>query len=216
MKIFLQLAAPIFFLASSFSHAQIQKSLIGFQGTPWGSSIAAVKAKFPNAKEVDFCKLLTGTPNNYQSYKSMMEKTNSNCISLNIENYQIEGMKFYADFSFDPQGRLTYVTLTHSNKQAENANYVADCTSVYKRISHLLESRYGEAVIVTNADEVGKEYTSYAVKGWTPLPSEVWVANLSGNKFINRIATELNKPVLDVCKVTINYSRKVPSEAYKL
>jgi uncharacterized protein YxeA len=203
-------------LASPLSHAQIQKSLIGFQGTPWGSSIAAVKAKFPNAKESDFCKLMAGTSNNYQSLKKRMADSNSNCISLNIDNYQIEGTKFYVEFTFDPQGRLTYVTLNYTNKQSENANYVADCTSVYNRITHLLESRYGDAMIVTNADDFGKDYTSYAVKGWSPLPSEVWVANLSGDKFINKIATELNKPVLDVCKVRINYSRKVPSEAYKL
>ena len=216
MKLFLKLAAVVLFLASPFSHAQIQKSLIGFQGTPWGSSIATVKAKFPSAKEFDTCKMFSSTKNNYEALKSEAKSSNSSCQYLKIEDYVIEGLKFSAAFNFDTQNKLTFVTLTYLRQQIESENYASECTAAYNRISVLLESRYGDYSNVNNLDDFGKDYERYSIKAWAPLPSEVWVANLSGDKFINKMATELNKPVLDVCKVKINYSRKVPSEAYKL
>ena len=198
------------------ANAQTQKSLVGFQGVPWGSGISTVKAKFPNAKEEDFCKLMSGTTNNYQSLKSKMREDNASCINLYIEDYSIEGLKFYAQFTFDPQNRLTYVTLAFKKRQSETQDYIAECTSAFNKIARLLEARYGEDSFVKNADEFSKSYSNYAVKAWSPLPSEVWIANLSGDKFLKRMAIELNKPESDVCKVQINYSKKVSHEASKL
>lgn len=70
MKSFVMLATVAVWAISTVSNAQVQKSLIGFQGVPWGSSISAVKSKFPNAVEQDVCRMVTGTSNNHQSFKS--------------------------------------------------------------------------------------------------------------------------------------------------
>lgn len=216
MKRLINVCLSLILLTPLLSSAQVQKSLIGFQGLPWGSSISTVKAKFPNAKEQDFCKLMSGTANNYQSLKSRMRENNSSCINLYIADYSIEGLKFYAEFTFDPQNRLTYVTLAFKKRQSETQDYIAECTSAFSKMARLLEARYGEDSFIKNADEFSKAYSTYAVKGWSPLPSEVWIANLSGDKFLKSMALELNKPESDVCKVQINYSKKVSDEAFKL
>jgi hypothetical protein len=203
-------------LASSPLRAQPQKSLIGFQGLAWGSSIAAVKSKFPQAKEIDFCKSMSGTANNYQSLKSMMAENNTGCINLAIENYMIDGIKFYAEWDFDSKGRLKHVNLKYIKAQSESQDYLSECTSAFNRVVTLLESRYGEYSLASNADELGKYYASYLVKAWSPLPSEVWVANLSGDKILKQTASATNKPESDICRVQIRYSKKVSDEASKL
>ena len=216
MMSILNLAAAILLLAPALLSAQPQKSLVGFQGIPWGSGIGVVKSKFPNAQEFDFCKSFTDSKSDYEALKSKTKAKNSNCVVIKMENYVIDGVMFYVQFSFDAQGKLTYVTLTHSRAQSESASYIAECTTAYNRVSALLESRYGEYSNVNNATDFGADYASYAVKAWVPLPSEVWIANLSGDKFLKKMATEFNKPESDICKVKINYSKKVPSEASKL
>lgn len=201
---------------SELSMAQTQKSLIGFQGVPWGTSISIVKEKFPNSKYRDVCKDYVHPTNTYDSIKKNLNELNSSCQTLNIDNYLVDGIKFHLKLAFDAQNKLNLVTLTFNKEQTVGDSYVAECTSVYNRISGLLEARYGGQISVANPEDVGSNYTNYSVKGWLPLPSEVWIANLSGDKLLKRLSEISDKPASDLCMVKVNYSKKVSSEALKL
>ena len=198
------------------SSGQTQKTLIGFQGIPWGSSIQTIKTKFQNAKEEDFCKSRSDTDKNYQSLKKSLNEKNLSCISLKQYPYEIDGIKFTVAFSMDSTNRLKSVELTFGKAQDDNKNYIFECTSVFNRVSHLLEARYGTSIVVGNIDEFGKDYLNYSAKSWLPFPTQVWIAKLSGDRFLKSLATSLNKPESDACKVIINYSRSIPDEASKL
>jgi len=203
-------------LSTMLTFGQVQKSLVGFQSIPWGSGTSVVKAKFPNAKEQDFCKLFSATKNNYQELKNKFNEENSGCIQVTDANYNIEGLKFYAEFRFDPQNKLNEVTLTLSRKQSEVPDYLSECNSAYNRIATLLDTKYGPYITVANLDEFSKSYTTYAAKSWLPMPTEIWVGNFSGDKFLKSMSTELNKPESDICKVKVHYSKRISDAANKL
>jgi len=211
---FIFLFSNVLFIQPLFG--QTQKSLTGFQGLAWGSSIPNVLGKFPNAKQKDICKDLSHATNSYEAVKKKINEDNLGCISIHLDNYVVDGIKFRANFSFDISNKLKHVNLIYAKEQAEGDGYIVECNSVYDRISNLLEARYGESIGVKNIDEFGKNYSKYSVKAWLPLPTEVWIANLSGDKFLKSLRSTSNKIEPDICQVKINYSRKVSKEAEKL
>jgi hypothetical protein len=217
MKIFFINIFSIFALMiSGLSMAQTQKSLVGFQGVPWGSSISTVRERFPNSKQRDVCKDLANSTNSYDSAKKNLTEDNSSCQILNVDSYMIDGIKFHLKFGFDAQNKLSFAVLDFRREQALSDKYISECISVYDRISRLLDTRYGNPISNLDTQNFAKDFDRYSVKAWLPLPSEVWVANLSGDKFLKRLAEISNKSESDACVVKVHYTKRVSNEALKL
>lgn len=203
-------------IVSGSSIAQTQKSLIGFQGLPWGSTIKIASAKFPNSQQKDVCKAIADSASNYESVKKSLNEENTSCQALFIDKYMVDGINFNLKLGFDALNKLSFVTLTYRKEQSLGDGYVLECTSVYDRMSRLLEARYGEHIGVINTQGFAKDYDKYSVKAWLPLPSEIWIANLSGDRLLKRLAEISKKSESDVCMVKIHYTKKVSNEALKL
>jgi len=188
-------------------NAQTQKSLIGFQGIPWGSSMGAVKAKFPQAKEIDYCKafdsLKGSSRTDGKSVRQRFQEEDSNCVHLFVENYSVSaGVNYDLAFYFTQAGRLEQAYLSKYFAQENNAGYLYDCTSMFDRTNSLLTINYGYGVDPKNADEMKSGYRNIAAKLWVPMPTEIALKRMWG--FIYSI--DENKP--DLCKVAILYSKR--------
>jgi len=187
--------------------AQAQKPLIGFQGLPWGSSMATVKAKFPQAKELDYCKAFDGVKgSNKTDGKSMRQRfqeEDSNCVHLYVGNYSVStGVNYDLAFYFTQAGRLEQVYLSKYFRQEDNAGYLSDCTSMFDRTNSLLTINYGYGVDPKNANEMKSSYRNISAKLWVPMPTEIILKRQWG--FI--LSMDENKP--DLCQVDVLYSKR--------
>ena len=194
-------------LMPALSIAQTLKSLVGFQGIPWGSSMGAVKAKFPQAKEIDYCKpfdsLKGGSRTDGKSMRQRFQEEDSNCVHLYIGNYSVSaGVNYDLSFYFTQAGRLEQVYLSKYFRQEDNAGYLSDCASMFDRTNSLLTINYGYGVDPKNANEMKSSYRNIAVKLWVPMPTEIILKRQWGFALL----MDESKP--DLCQVDILYSKR--------
>jgi hypothetical protein len=184
--------------------AQIQKSLVGFQGIPWGTPLSQVKSKFKNAKLFDQCE-------SSEELKSLAKQENRNCKMLNSD-YVVDGTVFNQTFIFDDLQGLKRVELQRQESNYKNPNYTDElCNQLFTRLEHLLSSRYGVSVGVSNSEPLlfwgRSEYLA-----WLPLPTEIFIAK----SFESKHPMTKRDPDHKRCEVYISYSPRVSSEAKKL
>ena len=187
--------------------AQTQKSLIGFQGIPWGSSMGAVKSKFPQATEIDYCKafdsLKVDNQTDGKSMRQRFQEEDSNCVHLYVKNYSVStGVNYDLSFYFTQAGRLEQVNLSKYFKQIDDSNYLSDCKSMYDRTNSLLAINYGYGADPTNASEMKSTYKNIVAKLCVPMPTEIVLKRQWEFKY----ATDVNMP--DLCQVEVLYSKR--------
>lgn len=200
MKLLLTLTLLFPLLAS----AQNIKSLVGFQSVPWGSPMGAVKAKFPQAKEVDLCKAFDKVESSGKSMRQRLKEEDSNCVHLNIENYNVSGSVSYdLSFYFNQAGRIEQVNLSKYFRQEDNPGYLTDCTALFDRTDSLLAINYGTGITPRNSNEMQSGYKNIAAKLWIPMPTEIVLKRQWGHNFL----VDANKP--DLCQVNVIYSKRV-------
>ena len=192
------------FLGQAVALAQIQKSLVGFQDIPWGTSFKQVKSKFKNTKIIDQC-------GSSKELKSLAKKEDRNCQILTAE-YFVDGTVFDQTFIFDASQGLKRIELQHSESNYENTSYTDDlCNQLFSRVEYLLDTRYGPSMGVSNSEPrlfwARSEYLA-----WLPLPTEIFIAkSFESNHPISKLSPDLKS-----CEVLINYSPRVSSQAKKL
>lgn len=207
MNIKIILIIAVLIMAPSLLNAQTQKSLIGFQGIPWGSSMSAVKSKFPQATEIDYCKAFDGlkvdNKSNGKTMRQRFKEEDSNCVHLYVKNYSVSsGVDYDLSFYFTQASRLEQVNLSKYFKQIDNSNYLSDCTSMYDRTNSLLAINYGYGADPTNTNEMKSSYKNIVAKLWVPMPTEIVLKRQWEFKY----ATDVNMP--DLCQVEILYSKR--------
>jgi hypothetical protein len=214
-KLILGIAAATYV---GFTFSQPQKTLIGFQNIPWGSSVDAIKAKFPNAKKGDICKVITSNQADYLQYQKNLSADNVSCSYLYVEKYDIQGDEYLLSFDLDRQNKLAFVSLTLRRQENVSQNYINECNTAYLKAARLLESRYGEGFVPLNISDFSKDYVHNTALGWTPLPTEIWIANRSGHKLTRdlRGISEDKSVGKDFCIVKVNYSNRSSGAASKL
>ena len=184
-----------------FSIAQTQKSLVGFQGMPWGSSMSAVRSKFPEAKEFNLCKALASDAEWLKKIQTQFKDKDLNCSSLSIDPYAINGVSYKATFSFSNSGKLENVAIFNDYPQADNSKYLTDCDASYKRLSTAVGINYGSSFPISNPND-GTGYSSAEGVIWVLPPTQITVIK----SWNFNIAKDLNKP--DTCRVAVDYSRR--------
>lgn len=203
IKIILILAGLL--LAPALANAQTQKSLIGFQGIPWGSSMASVKAKFPQVKEIDYCKVFDKiAPNSGEkTIRQRFKEEDSNCVHLLFEDYIVApDVNFNLAFYFTRAGALEQVFLSRYFKQEGNSGYLSDCIALFDRTNSLLNINYGLGVNPSNSSEIKRSYDSVVTKIWLPLPTEI----LLNRNWDIKLSKGNNMP--DLCEVNVMYSKR--------
>ena len=83
-----------------------QKQLHGFQNIPWESSMGFVKSKFPQVKEIDWCKIFALGTNDLKKRQLEFKNKDSSCISLEQDNYPVAGFQFSLRFSFNSSNKI--------------------------------------------------------------------------------------------------------------
>ena len=184
------------------SFAQTQKSLIGFQGLPWGSAMSVVRAKFPEAKTVDWCKEFSISAEDEKLNRKLFKERDNNCLQITIAKYMVDTMPFKATFSFDNSGRLGNVSVFKQFLQSENPDYLLDCSKIYSNTANALTINYGEGALVGNKSELNAAYANNEAKVWVRNPTEILITQAWGFKWTK---TE-GKP--DNCVVKVNYSQR--------
>jgi hypothetical protein len=199
MKLLLTLAL----LLPMAAHAQLTKSLVGFQGMPWGSTMGAVKAKFPRAKEIDYCKAFDKLQGGGKGMRQRYQEEDTNCVHLLIENYNVSSDVAYdLAFYFNQAGRLEQVNLGKYIKQDGNPGYLTDCTALFDRTNTLLTINYGPGVVPSNINEIKGAYNNVAAKLWVPMPTEIILKRQWGYKFPG----EQSFP--DFCQISVVYTKR--------
>jgi hypothetical protein len=199
MKLLLSIAL----LLPMAAHAQLTKSLVGFQGIPWGSSMATVKAKFPQVKEIDFCKPFDKLQDGGKSMRQRFNEEDSNCVHLLIENYNVStGVNYDLAFYFTRAGRLQQVLLSKYFRQDDNPGYLSECTAMFDRTNTLLTVNYGPGPEPSNINELKNNYSNIAARIWVPMPTEIALHRQWGHNFL----ADAKKP--DICQVSVMYSKR--------
>lgn len=208
----------ITFTFSGYAFSQTQTSLVGFQNIPWGSSIDVIRTKFPEVKVKDLCKSVSSNEVEYQDFKKSLNSENASCTYLTIDKYGIEGIDYRVEFSLNKQSRLEYVSLIFQRRQLDGENYINECNAAFEKTSRLLGLRYGEGFIPANVSDFAKEFSTYTALGWVSLPTEIWIANLSGHRFSKELANISSDKTAkrDYCMVKVKYTKRVPNGASKL
>ena len=193
-----------FLFSQTDAWSQTQKSLIGFQDIPWGTSLKQVKSKFKNAKLIDQCDAS-------EDLKNLAKKEDWNCKILS-SNYVIDGASFDQTFYFNASDNLIRVELKHYVSNLKNASYTDDiCDQLFKRVEYLLDSRYGSSLGVSNPEpRFLWGNSSYLI--WLPLPTEI----LLSKSFENKSPFYKKYPDHKSCEVLIHYVPRVSAEAKKL
>ena len=184
--------------------SQTQKSLIGFQDMPWGTSLKQVKSKFKKAKLIDQCDAS-------EDLKNLAKKEDRNCQILASE-YLVDGTVFDQTFIFDASQGLKRIELQHAESNYKNKSYTDDlCNQLFSRLEYLLDTRYGPSMGVSNS-EPRLFWTRSEYLAWLPLPTEIFIAkSFESNHPISKLS-----PALKSCEVLISYSPRVSAEAKKL
>lgn len=182
---------------------QVQKSLVGFQGIPWGTPLTGVKTKFPNAKVDDICEWVKKfNDGDDAGYRKRAKDANQSCRSLEIEDYNIDGVSFRAAFTFNNAEKLQRVNII---KTFNSGDYLKECNVLFSKMTNLLDLRYG-----SHTDGVSPEsvfpYKTSIINVWLPLPTEIWIASSSGGEV----------PYANKCEVRISYSKRISEGASKL
>lgn len=165
--------------------------------------MAVVKAKFPQAKEVDLCKVFDKLEGTGKSMRQRYKEEDSNCVHLVVENYNVStGAVYDLAFYFTQAGRLDQANLGKYFKQDGNPGYLTDCTALFDRTNSLLAINYGAGVVPSNTNEFKGVYSNISAKLWVPMPTELILKKQWGLK----IATEQNMP--DLCEVSVVYSKR--------
>jgi hypothetical protein len=199
MKLFLTLAL----LLPLVSNAQNIKSLVGFQGIPWGSSMAAVKAKFPQAKEIDLCKELDKIQDGSKTIRQQYREEDTSCAHLLVENYTVSGgVNYDLAFYFTYAGRIDQVNLSKYFRQRENPEYLTECAALFERTNNLLGINYGNGMTPANINEMKSSYRNIAAMLWIPMPTEIVLKRQWGHILL----VDANRP--DLCQVSISYSKR--------
>jgi hypothetical protein len=197
-KINILVAAGLLF-ACNYSHADIKKSLTGFQDIPWGTKLSTIKNKFPKLAIEDLCK-------DWPDGRKLAQKENSSCRRLIDENYTIETTKLNLTFKFDFEEKLKSVQLEYKPDKVESSPKVERlCGEVFDRLHYIISSKYGESGGVSNPSPVFP-YNNSEYKAWTLAPSVIWIAKSYGTEL-----TSYSK-----CSVQINYLPQLPADANKL
>ncbi len=165
--------------------------------------MGTVKAKFPQAKEIDFCKAFDKFQGSGKSVRQRYQEKDSNCVHLLVENYNVSaGVTYDLAFYFTRAGRLEQVYLSKYFKQEDNPGYLSDCTAMFDRTNTLLSVNYGPGSEPGNMNELKDGYSSIAARMWVPVPTEIALHRQWG---LN-IAREQNMP--DLCQVGVMYGKR--------
>jgi hypothetical protein len=184
--------------------SQIQNSLIGFQDIPWGTKINQVKNKYKNLKLIDQCEGL-------DALRSLAKNEDRSCKIL-TSDYVVDGTIFDKTFIFDQSQGLKRVELQRNESNYKNTIYTDDiCDQLFKRIGHLLDSRYGPSVGVTDT-EPRLFWGRSEYKAWLPLPSQIFIAK----SFESNLPLTKKVPDHKGCEVFISYTPRISSQAKKL
>jgi len=184
--------------------SQTQKSLIGFQDIPWGTTIKYVKSKFKNLKLIDQCEGL-------DALRRLAKNEDRSCKIL-TSDYFIDGIAFDQTFIFDHSQGLKRVELQHAESNKKNPNYTDDlCNQLFSRLEYLLDTRYGPSVGVSNP-EPRLFWSRSEYLAWLPLPSEIFIAK----SFESTHPITKRYPEHKSCEVLISYTPRVSSQAKKL
>ena len=191
-------------IGQSIAWPQIQKSLIGFQETPWGTTIKQVKSKFKNSKLIDQCEGL-------DALRSLAKNEDRSCKIL-TSDYVVDEIVFDQTFIFDHLQGLKRVELHRNENNFKNASYTDDiCDQLFKRIENLLDSRYGPSLGVTDT-EPRLFWGRSEYKAWLPLPTQIFIAK----SFESKHPITKRDPDHKSCEVFISYSPRVSAQAKKL
>jgi hypothetical protein len=189
-----------FILFSTKAHAQIQKSLIGYQNIPWGTKLSSIKNKNPKLLIVDLCL-------NWPQGRELAKKEDFSCRRLVDKNFSILSVKMELEFKFDYQERLNLVTLEYTpNALGFELNEIEKhCTETFDKLHHLIVTKYGDSLEVSNESPIFP-FKKSEFKAWLPLPTEIWLAKSFGSQ-VN---------ILSSCSVKINYRPRQHFDANKI
>ena len=186
------------------ANSQTQQSLIGFQDIQWGSSVQAVKVKFPQVKPYDACKNAVGISE--KSAKEGFAKRNMNCVSYSIEKYTIDEVNFNLVFYFDASNALNNVTV---GKYVSGVDIISmpECNSAFVKLNDLLRYKYGAG------QQSSGDIYGYMSLGFQNLEAKVWVLGPTQLYLSNASS---NPKVPDLCWVNLSYGPSRQSNASKL
>ena len=196
--IYLLLAIPL------VANGQIQQLLIGFQDIPWGSSVQAVKVKFPQVKPYDACKNAVGISE--KSAKEGFEKLNMNCISYSIEKYSIDRFSFNLVFTFDVSNALNDVTVSKYVSGVDSVS-MPECNSAFVKLNDILSYKYGAG------QQSSVDLYGFKALGFQNLEAKVWVLGQT-QLYLSNASSNPKAP--DLCWVNLSYSPSRQSNASKL
>ncbi len=165
--------------------------------------MAAVKAKFPQAKEIDYCKIFDDFPGGSKSLRQQYREEDTNCVHLSIENYSVSsGVNYNLAFYFNRAGRIEQVILSKYFGEKDNPSYLTDCTALFDRTNTLLNINYGLGIVPSNASQFKSSYNNVATKIWVPFPTEINLKREWGFK----LANSQNMP--DLCYISLAYYKR--------
>jgi len=186
------------------ANSQTQQSLIGFQDIQWGSSVQAVKVKFPQVKPYDACKNAVGISE--KAVREAFIKRNASCVSYSIEKYSIDGVNFNLVFYFDVSNALNNVTVSKYVSGIDNVS-TPECHAAYIKLNDLLRYRYGAG------QEPNGDLYGFQALGFQSLEAQVWVLGQTQLYLSNAWG---NPKVPDYCWVNLSYGPSRQSNASKL
>lgn len=165
--------------------------------------MGAVKAKFPQAKEIDFCKAFDKLDGSGKAMRQRYKEEDSNCVHLLVENYNVSaGVTYDLAFYFTQAGRLEQANLGKYIRQEGNPGYLSDCTALFDRTNSLLAINYGPGIVPSNANQFKGRYNNIEVKMWVPIPTEIALKKQWGYNY----AIEQNVP--DFCEISVIYNKR--------
>jgi len=186
------------------ANGQTQQSLIGFQDIPWGSSVQALKVKFPQVKLYDACKNAVGISE--KSSKEGFEKLNMNCISYKIEKYSIDGINFNLVFAFDVSNALNNVTVSKYVSGVDSVS-MPECNNAFVKLNGLLSYKYGPG------QQSSGDLYGFKALGFQNLDAKVWVLGQT-QLYLSNASSNPKAP--DLCWVNLSYGPSRQSNASKL
>lgn len=193
----------IWIVSQAIANAQSSTNLIGFQDTPWGSSVQTVRAKFPQLHPYDACKNASGISE--AEARDGFAKQDMNCVNYSVEKYAIDGMNMNLIFRFTVENKLRDVSLD-KYVQGEQSKSTSTCQNTYTKLSNFLKRKYGAGeVMPSDSDKFGFKsmgFQNHNAEFWVLGQSQIYLSNSWGNS-----------KTPDLCWVNLTYSPSSQSTA---
>ena len=194
--IFRIILAAFLMAFSAIGFSQPKKTLIGFQDIPWGTSVEVIKTKFPQAKLHNRCKGLSGVSE--ELARAELAKQNQSCISYAVEKYQLEGTTFGLTFSFNPENKLSRVSIqkTIEGSAPASTNF---CKKTYSHLNNYMQKNYG----VGNTLSEDMDFYGFKALGFENHEGELWSLGHT-EVYLSNSWNAKNNP--DFCWVVLSFA----------